>query len=119
MLEQLKSGFKRAINRNKYQLKVITHQQNPCLDYLMNPSFQGANRLFVLLFTGNTVSKEHKEYFMPSTKIKDYHVMIDKQNVFVQAKKIIQVHDRSRIWLHNQLFYSYYFIPVLINILRW
>ena len=54
----------------------------------MNPSFQGA-KLFVLLFTGNTVSKEHKEYFMPSTKIKDYHVMIDKQNVFVQAKKII------------------------------
>ena len=89
MLEQLKSGFKRAINRNKYQLKVITHQQNPCLDYLMNPSFQGANRLFVLLFTGNTVSKEHKECFMPSAKIKDYHVIIDKQNVFVQAKKII------------------------------
>ena len=57
---------------------------------LLNESkLSGSKGLFVLLFTGNTVSKEHKEYFMPSTKIKDYHVMIDKQNVFVQAKKII------------------------------
>ena len=50
LLEQLKSGFKRTINWNKYQEKVSTEGQNKFLDYLIDPSFQGVNRLLVLLF---------------------------------------------------------------------
>ena len=49
LLEQLKSGFKRTINWNKYQEKVSTEGQNKFLDYLIDPRFQGVNRL-VLLF---------------------------------------------------------------------
>ena len=47
MLQQLTSGFERTINWNKYQSKV----KNPYsyLDYLIDLSFQGVNRLFVLL----------------------------------------------------------------------
>ena len=48
LLQQLKSGFKRTINWNKYQSKVTTQAQKPSLDYLINPSFQGVNKLFVL-----------------------------------------------------------------------
>ena len=43
LLEQLKSGFKRTINWNKYELKVTAEQQNGYLDFLINPSFQGVN----------------------------------------------------------------------------
>ena len=50
LLEQPKSGFKRTINWNKYQEKVSTEGQNKFLDYLIDPSFQGVNRLLVLLF---------------------------------------------------------------------
>ena len=50
LLQQLKSGFKRTINWNKYQSKVSVERQNQYLDYLIDPSFQGANRLFVLSF---------------------------------------------------------------------
>ena len=50
LLEQLKSGFKRTINWNKYEPKVTSEQQNQYLDFLTNPSFQGVNRLFVLPF---------------------------------------------------------------------
>ena len=50
LLEQLKSGFKRTINWNKYQSKISTEAQNQYLDFLINPSFQGVNRLFVLSF---------------------------------------------------------------------
>ena len=35
LLEQLKSGFKRKINRNKCQSKVLTQIQNQCLDLLI------------------------------------------------------------------------------------
>ena len=49
-LQQLKSSFKRTINWNKYESNVKTFAQNRYLNYLINPSFQGVNRLFVLFF---------------------------------------------------------------------
>ena len=39
MLEQLKSGFKRTINWNKYQSKMPIERPNECLDYSIDPSF--------------------------------------------------------------------------------
>ena len=50
LLQQLKSGFKRTINWNKYESSVKTFAQNRYLNYSINPSFQGVNRLFVLSF---------------------------------------------------------------------
>ena len=46
LLQQLKSGFKRRINWNRYQLKVSTERQNQYLDFLIDPSFQGVNKIF-------------------------------------------------------------------------
>ena len=51
--KQLESSFKRIINWNKYQSKVSTERPNQHLDYLIDPSFQEVNRLFVLLFEDN------------------------------------------------------------------
>ena len=48
LLEELKSGFKRTINWNKYQPKVSTERQNQYLDLLIDPSFQEENRLYHL-----------------------------------------------------------------------
>ena len=39
LLDQLKSGFKRTINWNKYQSKATIQAQNQYLDYLIDPSF--------------------------------------------------------------------------------
>ena len=50
LLQQLKSGFKRIINWNKCESIVKTFAQNRYLNYLINPSFQGVNRLFLLSF---------------------------------------------------------------------
>ena len=47
LLEQLKSVFKRTMNWNKYDPKVSVQAPNPYLDFLINPSVQGVNRLFV------------------------------------------------------------------------
>ena len=46
LLQQLGSGFKRVINWNKYLSRTELLPQNPNLNYLIEPSFQGVNRLF-------------------------------------------------------------------------
>ena len=56
LLPQLKSGFRRTINWNKYVTKQELLAKNPNLNYLVEPSFQGVNRLFNLTF-----EKMHKE----------------------------------------------------------
>ena len=40
LLEQIKLGFKRVINWNKYQSKVSTQTQNQYLYYFIDPSFK-------------------------------------------------------------------------------
>ena len=50
LLPQSKSGFKRKISRNKYLAKPDLLAQNANLNYIIEPSSQGVNRLFVLAF---------------------------------------------------------------------
>ena len=50
LLQQLKSAFKRTVNWNKYLSKPELLAQNSNLNNLVEPSFQGVNRLFVLAF---------------------------------------------------------------------
>ena len=50
LLPQLKSDFKRTLSWNKYLPKPELLPQNPNLNYLIEPSFQGVNILFVLAF---------------------------------------------------------------------
>ena len=50
LLEQLKSGFKRTIKRNKYRSQMTIQPQNNNLNYLIDPTFTNVKRLFVLLF---------------------------------------------------------------------
>ena len=40
LLQQLKSGFKKAINWNKYESSIKTFAQNRYLNYLIKPRFQ-------------------------------------------------------------------------------
>ena len=84
LIQQLKSGFKRTINWNKYESSVKTFAQNRYLNYLINPSFQGVNRLFVLSFENENDRTSHSTYYLPKVEIKDYNVMIDGRNFFDQ-----------------------------------
>ena len=84
LLQQLKSGFKRTINWNKYESNIKTFAQNRYLNHLINPSFQGVNRLFVLSFENENDRTSHSTYYLPKVEIKDYNVMIDGKNFFDQ-----------------------------------
>ena len=87
LLAQLKSGFKRAISWNKYLSKPELLAQNANLNYLIEPSFQGVNRLFVLAFENDDQRTSNKRYYIPNVEIKDYNVMIDGKNFFDQPVK--------------------------------
>ena len=87
LLQQLKSGFKRTINWNKYQSKVLIQATKTYLDYLIDPSFQGVNRPFVLSFENNTDRPLLTKYHLPTVETKGYNVMIDGKNFFDKLVK--------------------------------
>ena len=115
LLQQFKSGFLKKINWNKYQSKVTKQEKTRCLDYLIDPDFQGVNRLFVLPFENNIDRGSYKRYYLLKVEIKDNNVMIDGRNVFDQLVKFklrkdpkIFKHSKdcnwSRRWLQNWLY---------------
>ena len=87
LLQQLKSGFKRTISWNKYQSDIRTYAQNQYLNHLIDLSFQGVNRLFVLFFENENGRTSHLEYYLPKVEIKDCNVKSDGKNFFYQPVK--------------------------------
>ena len=62
-------------------------RRNPNLNHLVEPSFQGVNRLFILTFEIDAQRTRNKIYYLPNVEIKDYNVMTDGKNFFVQPIK--------------------------------
>ena len=61
--------------------------QNQYLDFLIDPSFQGVNRLFGFFpFENEAQRKIYKWYYRPTKEIKSCNVMIDGQKFFNQKK---------------------------------
>ena len=87
LLQQLKSGFKRVINWNKYLSKPELLAQNPNLNHLVEPSFQGVNRLFVLAFENDPQRMSAKRYYIRTAQHKDYNIIINGENFFDQLIK--------------------------------
>ena len=84
LLQQLKSDFRKTINWNKYQSDPKTYTQIRYLNHLVNSSFQGVNRFFVLSFENEDDRISHSPYYLPEVEIKDYNVIIDGKNFFDQ-----------------------------------
>ena len=91
LTKQLDKRFKRSVYWNSYKTKpakVIEQGKN--LYELLNASFQGVKRLFVLAYFiadgGNDEAgiKYNKNYFLPRGKIENYNVLIDGRNFYDQ-----------------------------------
>ena len=80
LLEQLISGFKRTVKWNKYRSQTTIQLQNNNLNYLIDPTFNKVNFLFVLSFARNA-EEDHRDsfshYYVPNAEIKDFNVLID------------------------------------------
>ena len=86
----LTEGFKRPVYWNKY--KIIpnkTYHENDNIRELLDSSYQGVKRLFVLAYNNkegdNKVSVDsYKKYFLPRVKIENYNIEIDGKNFYDQ-----------------------------------
>ena len=87
LLPQLKSGYTRTISWNKYLPKPELLAQSSNLNYLIEPNFQGVNRLFVLAFQDDAQRTSNKRFCIPNIEIKNYNVMTDGKNFFDQPIK--------------------------------
>ena len=88
---QLNEGFKRSVYWNTYETKptkVIDEGKN--IYELLNATFQGVKRLFVLAYAiaaGDNADqeagiKDNRKYFLPKGEIKNYNVLIDGRNFY-------------------------------------
>ena len=104
LTKQLNEGFKRSVYWNSYETKpakVIEQGKN--IYELLNASFQGVKRLFVLAYFiadgGNDEAgiKSNKKYFLPRGEIKNYNVLIDGRNFYDQPiNDLIKQYDEVR-----------------------
>ena len=61
-------SFKRTISWNKFESNIKTFERNRYLNHLINPSFQGVNRHFVLSFDNEDDRKSHLTYYLPKVE---------------------------------------------------
>ena len=54
---------------------------------MIEPSFQGVNRLFVLAFENETQRTSHSSYYLPNIELKDCNIMINGENFFDRPVK--------------------------------
>ena len=96
-MKKLESYFKRTINWSKYQSRLEQLPQNRYLNYLIDQTFQGVNRLFILSFENKDDRNVHTKYFIPNVEIKGYKVIIDGRNFFDQTiKNDLKTYDNIR-----------------------
>ena len=82
LLEQLKSGFKRTVMWNKYRSKMTKQTKTNNLGYLIDPTFNKANRFFVLSFENEDDRKSFSKHYATKVEIKDFNVLIDGKSFF-------------------------------------
>ena len=97
----LSEGFKRPVYWNKYQvIPNKTYNQNHYIRELIDASYQGVKRLFLLAYNNdaNTISVDsHQRYFLPRIKIENYDIEIDERNLYDQPiNDLVKYYDEVR-----------------------
>ena len=116
LLTNLKSGFTREIEWNKYRSQVSTEAINNNLNILIDPTFTNVNRLFVLAYQTADNRQSFSQFYLPRVMIKDYNVIIDKLAFFdlpikteeEPYEKIIDISRNNEYTKANLLDYDYF-----------
>ena len=102
LTKQLNEGFKRTVYWNRYKAIPYTgilNGNNPHTN-ILDASFEGVNRLFVLGFaTGKNEATQngYKRYCFPRINITDYNIRIDGRNFYNQPiNSLIRQYDEIR-----------------------
>ena len=116
LLTNLKSGFTREIEWNKYRSQMTTETFNNNLHILVDPTFTNANRLFALAYQNADDRQSFSEICLPKVMVKDFNVIIDKLAFFdlpikteeEAYEKIIDISRNNEYTTGNLLEYDYF-----------
>ena len=91
----LSEGFKRTVYWNEYKVidnipvHIANNNEEKYIRELLDSSWQGVKRLFVLAYNNNEGDKHvsvdsYQKYFLPRVKIENYNIEIDGKNFYDQ-----------------------------------
>ena len=86
-IEQQNKGFQRSIYWNEYKTEEVNKDADANVFKYINldPSFQGANRLFVIAYNranGQLTRNGQQKYYLPRIDLEKYNVIIDGRNFY-------------------------------------
>ena len=79
LYEELKTGIHMDFEWARYRTQVINQSATNNLNFLIDPTFNNVNRLFVLAFPNEEDRSSFSKYYAPIVEIKDYNILIDLQ----------------------------------------
>ena len=114
LLANLKSGFTREIEWNKYISQMSREAANNNLNILIDPTFTNVNRLFVLAYQVDANRQSFSQFYLPRAMVKDYNIIIDKlaffdlpiKNEEEAYEKIIDISRNNEYTTSNLLDYD-------------
>ena len=116
LLTNLKSGYTREIEWNKYRSQMSTEEENNNLNISMDPTFTNVNRLFVLAYQTADNRHSYSQFYLPKVMVKDFNVIIDKLAFFdlpikteeETYEKILDIGRNNEYTIGNLLDYDYF-----------
>ena len=127
LLTNLKSGFTREIEWNKYRSQMTAEAINNNLNILIDPTFTNVNRLLLLAYQNADDRQSFSQFYLPRVVVRDFSVIIDKLVFFdlpIKTKeeayeKVIDISRKNEYTTGNVLDYDYfkkYYKLIAINL---
>ena len=116
LLTNLKSGYTREIEWNKYRSQMTTEAINNNLNILIDPTFTNVNRLLVLAYQNADDRQSFSQFYLPRVVVRDFNLIIDKLAFFdlpIKTKeeayeKFIDISRNNEYTTGNLLDYDYF-----------
>ena len=112
LLTNLKLGFTREIEWNKYRSQMTTEAINNNLNILVDHTFTNVNRMFVLAYQNADDRQSFSKFYLPKVMVKDFNVIIDKLAFFdlpikTEEEDITDISRNNEYATGNLLDYDY------------
>ena len=82
LYKDLKTGISIDFKWSKYRSQMINQTPKNNLNFLIDPTLNNVNRLFVLAFPNEEDRRSFSKYYTPTVEIKDYNVIIDREPLY-------------------------------------
>ena len=94
-LEQLKSGVKRTTKWNKCRSEMTNRTKTNNWNYLIDPTFNKVNRLFVLSFENEEDRTSFSKHYTRKVEAKGFNVLVDGKSVFDVPVKNKEAYEKT------------------------